>query len=70
MEARGTLADGFLPDAQDLTKIKNGTLKVTVPYFQRLGEERTWAGAGGVLTSARDVVHFSRFRQICISWSF
>ena len=70
MEARGTLADGFLPDAQDFTKGKNGTLKVTVPYFQRLGEERTWAGAGGVLTSARDLVRFSRFCQICISWSF
>ena len=57
-EARGTLADGFLPDAQDLTKGKNGTLKAIVPYFQRPGEERTWAGAGGVLTSARDLVGF------------
>ena len=56
------LADGFLPDAQDFTKGKNGTLKATVPYFQHPGEERTWAGAGGVLTSARDLVRFSRFR--------
>ncbi|KIM36480.1 hypothetical protein M413DRAFT_449178 [Hebeloma cylindrosporum] len=54
-EARGTLADGFQRDAQDFTKGKNGTLKATVPYFQRPGEERTWAGAGGVLTSARDL---------------
>ena len=61
-EARGTLADGFQPDEQDFTKGKNGTLKATVPYFQRPGEERTWAGAGGVLTSARDLVRFSRFR--------
>ena len=57
-EARGTLADGFQPDAQDFTKGKNGTLKATVPYFLRPGEERTWAGAGGVLTSARDLVCF------------
>ena len=57
-EARGTLADGFHPDAQDFTKGKNGTLKATVPYFLRPGEERTWAGAGGVLTSARDLVFF------------
>ena len=61
-EARGTLADGFQPDAQDFTKGKNGTLKATVPYFLRPGEERTRAGAGGVLTSARDLVRFSRFR--------
>ena len=61
-EAWGTLADGFQHDEQDFTKGKNGTLKATVPYFQRPGEERTWAGAGGVLTSARDLVRFSRFR--------
>ena len=60
-EARGTLTDEFIPDAQDSTKGKNGTLKATVPYFQRPGEERTWAGAGSVLTSARDLVRFSRF---------
>ena len=57
-ESRGTLAHGFQPDAQDLTKGKNGTLRATVPYFQRPGEEWTWAGAGGVLTSARDLVRF------------
>ena len=57
-EARGTLVDGFLSDAQDFTKGKNGTLKASVPYFQRPGEERTCTGAGGVLTSARDLVRF------------
>ena len=57
-EARGTLVDGFLSDAQDFTKGKNGTLKASVPYFQRPGEERTWAGAGGVLTSAHNLVRF------------
>ena len=61
-ETWGTLADGFLRDARDFTKGKNGTLKAAVPYFQRPGEERTWAGAGGVLTSARDLVRFSVFR--------
>ncbi|KAF9005373.1 beta-lactamase/transpeptidase-like protein [Hymenopellis radicata] len=34
---------------------KNGTLTATVPYFQRPGEESIWAGAGGVLSSARDL---------------
>ena len=57
-EARETLAHGFQPDAQEFTKSKNGTLKATVPYFQRPGEERTWAGAGGVLTSAHNLVRF------------
>ncbi|PPQ91367.1 hypothetical protein CVT25_004134 [Psilocybe cyanescens] len=54
-EARGTLVDGFQWDMQDLLHRINGTLVPTVPYFQRPGEERTWAGAGGVLTSARDL---------------
>ncbi|CAA7271158.1 unnamed protein product [Cyclocybe aegerita] len=54
-ERRGTLADGFQYDLGDITQGKNGTLIPTVPYFQRPGEERTWAGAGGVLTSARDL---------------
>jgi CubicO group peptidase (beta-lactamase class C family) len=55
-EARGTLADGFQWDMQDITQGKNGTLIPTIPYFQRPGEEPTWAGAGGVLSSARDLV--------------
>ncbi|KAF8177235.1 beta-lactamase/transpeptidase-like protein [Pholiota molesta] len=54
-EARGTLADGFQWDMQDITQGKNGTLIPTIPYFQRPGEEPTWAGAGGVLSSARDL---------------
>jgi hypothetical protein len=49
-EARGTLAHGFQRDLRDFTKGRNGTLKATVPYFHRPGEEWTWAGAGGVLT--------------------
>ncbi|KDR69231.1 hypothetical protein GALMADRAFT_256069 [Galerina marginata CBS 339.88] len=54
-EAKGTLADGFQWDMQDHTRGENGTLLPTVPYFQRPGEEKTWAGAGGVLSSARDL---------------
>ncbi|CAA7271165.1 unnamed protein product [Cyclocybe aegerita] len=54
-EKRGTLADGFQWDMRDLTKGENGTLRATVPYFQRPGEERTWAGPAGILSSARDL---------------
>ncbi|KAH9484585.1 Protein flp [Psilocybe cubensis] len=54
-EAWGTLADGFQWDMQDTIRGINGTRIATVPYFQRPGEEKTWAGAGGVLTSARDL---------------
>ncbi|KJA24150.1 hypothetical protein HYPSUDRAFT_65659 [Hypholoma sublateritium FD-334 SS-4] len=54
-ETWGTLANGFLWDMEDITKGKNGTRVAVNPYFQRPGEERTWAGAGGVLTSARDL---------------
>ena len=59
-EARGTLADGFLPDAQDFTKREQNTEGDCV-LFKRPGKERMWAGAGGVLTSARNLVGFSRF---------
>ena len=60
-EARGTLADGFLPDAQDFTKREQNTEGDCVLFKKRPGEERMWAGAGGVLTSARDLVGFSQF---------
>lgn len=64
-EARGTFVNGFLWDMEDITKGKNGTRVAVDPYFQRPGEEGTWAGAGGVLTSARDLV--SGFR---LQWTF
>ncbi|KAF9555829.1 beta-lactamase/transpeptidase-like protein [Agrocybe pediades] len=54
-ESRGTFADGFQWDMQNLINKKNGTLIPTVPYFARPGDERIWAGAGGVITSARDL---------------
>jgi len=55
-EARGTFADGFQWDMRNVINGKNGTLIPTVPYFSRPGEEKIWAGAGGVLTSAKDLV--------------
>ncbi|KAJ7349818.1 beta-lactamase/transpeptidase-like protein [Mycena albidolilacea] len=54
-EKRGALAHGFHWDMQDYLFGFNGTRTATVPYFQRYGEERIWAGAGGILTSARDL---------------
>lgn len=57
-EARGTMADGFQRSLRDPAHGINGTLIPTVPYFLRPGEEETWAGAGGVLTSAKDLVFF------------
>jgi len=60
-EARGTLVDGFERNEQDITKGKNGTLKAIVPYFQHPSKERTGAGAGGVFTSARNLVRLCGF---------
>ncbi|KAJ7035954.1 hypothetical protein C8F04DRAFT_954443 [Mycena alexandri] len=40
---------------RDLLVGQNGTLTATVPYFQRPGEEKIWAGAAGILSSARDL---------------
>ncbi|KAJ7748424.1 beta-lactamase/transpeptidase-like protein [Mycena metata] len=54
-EARGTLAHGFHWSMKDLLVGRNGSLTATVPYFQRPGEEKIWAGAAGILTSARDL---------------
>ncbi|KAJ7024026.1 beta-lactamase/transpeptidase-like protein [Mycena alexandri] len=54
-EERGTLAHGFHWDMQDNLFGLNGTRTATVPYFQRPGEEKIWAGAAGVLTSSRDL---------------
>jgi CubicO group peptidase (beta-lactamase class C family) len=57
-EERGTLAHGFHWDMQDHLFGLNGTRTATVPHFQRPGEEKISAGAGGVLASARDLVNF------------
>ncbi|KAJ7450557.1 hypothetical protein FB451DRAFT_1410257 [Mycena latifolia] len=51
-EARGTFAHGFQWSMSDE---RHGTLTAKVPYFQRPGEERIWAGAAGILSSARDL---------------
>ncbi|KAJ7450567.1 beta-lactamase/transpeptidase-like protein [Mycena latifolia] len=54
-EARGTFARGFQWSMKDELAGRNGTLTATIPYFQRPGEERIWAGATGILSSARDL---------------
>ncbi|KAJ7704705.1 beta-lactamase/transpeptidase-like protein [Mycena metata] len=54
-EQLGTLAHGFHWDMQDYLFGQNGTRTATVPYFQRPGDEKIWAGAAGVLTSSRDL---------------
>ncbi|KAJ7153968.1 beta-lactamase/transpeptidase-like protein [Mycena crocata] len=54
-EEGGRLAHGFHWSMQDYLVGFNGTKTATVPYFQRPGEEKIWAGAAGVLTSARDL---------------
>ncbi|KAG5640949.1 hypothetical protein DXG03_006547 [Asterophora parasitica] len=50
------LAHGHQSSLRDFYAKRPGALRPTVPYFQRPGEERVWAGAGGVLTSVRDMV--------------
>ncbi|KAJ6545400.1 beta-lactamase/transpeptidase-like protein [Mycena capillaripes] len=54
-EERGTLAHGFHWSMKDSLAGENGTLTATVPYFQRPGEEKIWAGAAGILSSACDL---------------
>ncbi|KAF5376299.1 hypothetical protein D9615_008485 [Tricholomella constricta] len=50
------LAHGHQYSLRDFYAEERGTLRPTVPYFQRPGEERIWAGAGGVFTSVKDMV--------------
>ncbi|KAF9455443.1 beta-lactamase/transpeptidase-like protein [Collybia nuda] len=59
-EARGQLAHGFQWTMRDMYTGANGRLIATVPYFQRPGEEKVWAGAGGVLTSTRDMAKWMK----------
>lgn len=61
------LAHGHQYSLRDFYKEDPGTLRPTVPYFQRPGEEHVWAGAGGVLTSVRDMVRIESLslRVIC-----
>ncbi|KAJ6471138.1 beta-lactamase/transpeptidase-like protein, partial [Mycena vitilis] len=54
-EERGTLAHGFHWSMKDSLAGHSGKLTATVPYFQRPGEEKIWAGAAGILSSARDL---------------
>ncbi|KAJ7839007.1 beta-lactamase/transpeptidase-like protein, partial [Mycena olivaceomarginata] len=54
-EERGSLAHGFHWSMKDSLAGQTGTLTPTIPYFQRPGEEKIWAGAAGILSSARDL---------------
>ncbi|KAF5353762.1 hypothetical protein D9757_012942 [Collybiopsis confluens] len=54
-ESSGQLADGYMRSMRDELTGINGTLMPVIPYFSRPGEEGIWAGAGGVITSARDL---------------
>lgn len=62
-ETSGYMAHGFAWDGQDSTLRdkpgetgKNGTRIPILPWIMRPGQEETLAGAGGVLSSARDMV--------------
>ncbi|KAF8069841.1 beta-lactamase/transpeptidase-like protein [Lyophyllum atratum] len=55
-QAIPVFAQGHQYSSSDFYAEERGTLRPTVPYFVRPGEERIWAGAGGVLTSVRDMV--------------
>jgi CubicO group peptidase (beta-lactamase class C family) len=50
------LAEGFQWNYRDFTKGYNGTLMPTIPYFLRPKDAEILAGAGGVFSSARDLV--------------
>ena len=52
----GNFAIGHLASDRDVTRGLNGTIKAIIPTWFRPGEERVWAGAGGVISSARDLV--------------
>ncbi|KAJ7651365.1 beta-lactamase/transpeptidase-like protein [Roridomyces roridus] len=54
-EASGNLAHGFYWSMQDWLHGINGTRTAIDPFFQRPGEEKIRAGAGGILTSVRDL---------------
>ncbi|KAH0589798.1 hypothetical protein H2248_005512 [Termitomyces sp. 'cryptogamus'] len=55
-ESIPVMAEGHQYSLRDFYLKERGELRPTVPYFQRPGEERIWAGAGGILTSIRDMV--------------
>ncbi|PFH51759.1 hypothetical protein AMATHDRAFT_2852 [Amanita thiersii Skay4041] len=54
-ESSGKFADGFQWSLRDLTKGIRGTRTAVVPYVMRNGTESNLAGAGGVISSARDL---------------
>ncbi|KAJ3859249.1 beta-lactamase/transpeptidase-like protein [Lentinula novae-zelandiae] len=49
------MAHGYMRSMRDEITGVSGILTPVVPYFSRPGNEKIWAGAGGVITSARDL---------------
>lgn len=58
------MAEGHQYSLRDFYLEERGELRPTVPYFQCPGEERVWAGAGGILTSVRDMVSIYAYTSI------
>ncbi|KAJ3885239.1 beta-lactamase/transpeptidase-like protein [Lentinula edodes] len=54
-ESSEHMAHGYMRSMRDEITGVSGTLTPIVPYFSRPGNEKIWAGAGGVITSARDL---------------
>lgn len=52
----GQLSEGFLRSGRNVQLGLEGNLTAIQPFFIPEGEEEIWRGAGGVLTSARDLV--------------
>lgn len=52
----GQLASGYLRSGRNLALGKDGKRVAIEPYFIPEGQDEIWRGAGGVLTSARDLV--------------
>jgi CubicO group peptidase (beta-lactamase class C family) len=52
----GQLSEGFLRSGRNLQLGQEGVRTAIQPFFIPEGEEEIWRGAGGVLTSARDLV--------------
>ncbi|GAV99348.1 beta-lactamase transpeptidase-like protein [Lentinula edodes] len=54
-ESSEHMAHGYMRSMRDEITGVSGILTPVVPYFSRPGNEKIWAGAGGVITSARDL---------------
>lgn len=55
-EDSGLLANSFVSHGRDLAYGNPGVLREVIPYILRPGTENIWAGAAGILSTARDLV--------------